>query len=182
MSGFGTDIVALACIVGSAATSGAATFAFLDRGDPVQADCAVEALSVNPNLVVSRIDGAHAIVITGPRMHGHTAHGCQAVVAKEVRVNLEMMRREMEHTRMQLEVVRGQAEEARAAAGMVRLRGREARLLREEALKQAQEAQLEMQEALEKAKEARMEGLAKALEGTEVRVEVVKKGSGGQMD
>jgi hypothetical protein len=182
MSGFGTDIVALACILGSAATSGAVTMAFLDGHPPAHADCAVEAFSVSPNVVVSGGDGVHAIVMATPRVHMRSAHDCRFAVGEEIRVDLEKVRREMDRARIRVEVARAGAEEAREAARIVRIRGNEARLLREEVSKEMEEARAQMEAALESANEARLEALAEALRGTEVRVDVVKKGSGGGME
>jgi hypothetical protein len=183
MSGFGTDIVALACILGSAATSGAVTMAFLEGDPPAQADCAMEALSVSPNVVVSGGHGAHAIVMTTPRIHLQSARDCRLTVGEEVRIDLERARREMERARVRIEVARAGAEEAREAARMIRIQGSEARLLREEVSRQMKEAQALMEATLESANEARLEALAEALKGTEIQVDVVKKrSSGGQMD
>jgi hypothetical protein len=183
MSGFGTDIVALACILGSAATSGAVTMAFLDGNPPAQADCAVEAFTLSPNVVVSGRHGAHAIVMTTPRLHVQSARDCRLTVGEEVRIDLEKARREMERARVRIEVARAGAEEAREAARMIRIEGSEARLLREEVSRQMEEAQAQLEATLESANEARLEALAKALKGTEIQVDVVKKGSsGGQMD
>ena len=77
MSGFGTDILALACIAGSAATSGAVTLAFLDGPDPVQGNCAVEEFTVAPNVVVSGRGSTRAIVLATPRVHVHASHDCR---------------------------------------------------------------------------------------------------------
>jgi hypothetical protein len=182
MSGFGTDIVALACILGSAATSGAVTRAFLDGNPPAQADCAVEAFTVSPNVVVSGGNGAHAIVMTTPRLHMQSVRDCRLSVGEEVRIDLEKARREMEKARVRIEVARAGAEEARESARRIRIQGSEARLLREEVSRQMEEARAQMEATLESANEARLEALAKALKGTEIQVEVVKNGSGGQMD
>jgi len=182
MSGFGTDIVALACILGSAATSGAVTLAFLDGDHPAPPNCAVEAFSVSPNVVVAEGSGAHAIVMATPRVHMRSAHDCRFAVGEEIRVDLENVRREMERARVRIDLARAGAEEARDAARIIRIRGGEARLLREEVSRQMEEAQAEIEAALEKANEARMEALSEALGETEVRVEVVKRGSGGEMD
>jgi len=182
MSGFGTDVVALACIVGSAATSGAATLAFMDRGQADPEPCTVEAFAMAPNVVVSEGRGGHAIVMTAPRVHVHSAHDCRAMVGEEVRLNLEVMRREMERARVRIEVARTEAESARETARVIRIQGREAVLLREEALQQMEKAQAQMEEAMEQAGQARMEAVERALKEAQARMEAVKKGSGGQME
>jgi len=182
MSGFGTDIVALACIVGSAATSGAATLAFLDGDNSSPADCAVETMSVSPNLVVSGIGGHHAVVMATPRVRVESAGDCRQVIGERVRVDLERVRRDMDRARIQIEVARAQAEEARDAVRVIRIQGDEARVLREDAMERVKEAQVEVQEALEKAQEARAEALERARQQLEAQLKEVKKGSGGLMN
>jgi hypothetical protein len=182
MSGFGTDVVALACILGSAATSGAVTWACLDGDGPAKADCAIEAFSVSPNVVVSHGGRGHAIVMTTPRVHLAQAEDCRVRVGEEIRVDMENVRREMERARIRIEAARAGAEEARSAARIIRIQGDEARLLREEVSREMEEAQARMEAVLEEANEARMEAVAEALKEAELRVRVIKKGSGGQMD
>ena len=87
MSGFGTDFLALACILGGSATGGAITM---------------------------------AIVLSTPHLEMHAAHDCQMVVAGEVKLHMEEVRREMEEARGRVEVVRIHMDEARALAEAAR--------------------------------------------------------------
>ncbi len=196
MSGFGTDIVALACIVGSAATSGAATLALQNREGPASADCSVEALMVSPNVVVSRAHGSHAVVLSTPRIRVRGARDCRTVVGEEIRIDMERVRRDVERARVQVEAARVRAGEARVRAEEARVRAAEARervrviRIREDGVRAVEEnvqgqleaAQEEIRAALEQAEKARAEALARAQEQLEVRLKEVKKGSGGQMD
>jgi hypothetical protein len=168
MSGFGTDILALACIAGSAATSGAVTLALFDGHDPAQANCAVEGFALAPNVVVSGRSGARAIVMTTPRVHVHASHDCKAVVSENVRIRMEHMRHEMEEARVRIEVERVGAEEARVRGEILRLQADQARQLMEEARERAVEARGSMEEA--------------HLQEIQLLLEKVEKGSGGQMD
>jgi molecular chaperone DnaK (HSP70) len=189
MSGFGTDIVALACIVGSAATSGAATLALQNREAPASADCSVEALMVSPNVVVSRAHGSHAVVLSTPRIRVRGARDCRTVVGEEIRIDMERVRRDVERAKAQVEEARVRAEGARVRAAEARERVRVIRI-REDGAREAEEnfrgqleaAQEEIQAALEQAQKARAEALDRAQEQLEIRLKEVKKGSGGQMD
>ena len=53
MSWFGTDIVALGCILGGAAVSGAATLAIMDGGGESYVRCGVEAMAMAPRIAIS---------------------------------------------------------------------------------------------------------------------------------
>jgi ATP-dependent protease ClpP protease subunit len=153
MSGFGTDMVALACILGGAATGGAMTMALQAGGEDVRMDCAVETMSVGSQIVVTGDHGARAIVKSTPQMELHQAHDCQLAVAGEVRIHMEEVRREMEEARGRVEVVRIHMDEARTLA--------------EEARASVDEVRLQEFEIL--------------LEKVE-KVEKVEKGRGGRMD
>jgi ATP-dependent protease ClpP protease subunit len=127
MSGFGTDMVALACILGGAATGGAMTMALQAGGEDVRMDCAVEAMSVGSQIVVTGDHGARAIVMSTP-LEMHQARPCQMAVAGEVRIHMEEVRREMEEARGRVEVVRIHMDEARALAEEARASVDEVRL------------------------------------------------------
>ena len=175
MSGFGTDIVALACIVGSAATSGAVTLAFLDGGENVKADCAVEAFTVSPNLIVSGRSGARTVVMRTPQLRLHSAHDCGVVVTEGVQIHMQDVRQEVERVRVRVEVARAEAEAAREGVEIFRVQADEARALIEEARAEMEETRGEMEEG-------RAEDLADHLRETELLLEVVKKVSGVQTD
>jgi len=168
MSGFGTDILALACIAGSAATSGALTLAFMDGPGSAQADCAVEAFSVAPNVVVSGRDGARAVVLATPRVHVHASHDCRRVVSERVRIRMEGMQREMEEARIRVEAARARAEQSRARAEIIRLQGDQVRHLLEEARERTMEAKGELEDA--------------RIQEIQFLLQKAEKGGGGQMD
>jgi len=182
MSGFGTDIVALACIVGSAATSGAATLALQNRDAPASADCRVEALMVSPNVVVSGTHGSRAVVLSAPRIRVQGARDCRTVVGEEVRIDMERMRRDVERARAQVEEARARAEAARERVRVIRIREDGGRAAEENLRGQLEAAQEEIRAALKQAEKARAEALFRAQEQLEVRLEEARKGSGGQMD
>jgi len=168
MSGFGTDILALACIAGSAATSGALTLAFMDGHDPAEQNCAVEAFSVAPNVVVSGRAGARAVVLATPRVHVHASHDCRRVVSEKVRIRMEGMQREMEEARIRIEEARVGAEEARAKGEIMRLQADQVRHLLEEARERAIEAKGELEDA--------------RLQEIQFLLQKAEKGGGGQKD
>jgi hypothetical protein len=168
MSGFLTDILALTCIAGSAATSGAVTLAFLDGQDPVQGNCAVGEFSVAPNVVVSGRAGAHAIVMSTPRVHVHASHDCGAVVSENVRIRMKGIQRDLEEARVRFEVARVGAEEARMQGEMMKMQAEEIRHVMEEARERALEARGNMDEV--------------RLQEIQLLLEKVEKGSGGQLD
>jgi hypothetical protein len=184
MTGFGTDVVALACIVGSATASGVVTLAFMDGEGASQPPCPVEAFSVSPNVVLSHGGEAHAIVMTAPRLRIRSAgaQDCSVAVAKKVRVDMEVMRRQMEEARARMEEARLEAREVREAAREARIREREIRMSKEEALRRVEEARAEVEEALEGAREAQREALLRAQEEAVRRLEAVKKEKGGTLD
>jgi hypothetical protein len=120
MSGLGTDVVALACIVGGAVVSGTATLAM--RADPhrVDAACAVEMVE-SPNVVVALGDSREHIVVA-PRVRLHTSHGCGHAVSEEVQVRVEAARHEMERARERAERTRERVERARERMERARVR------------------------------------------------------------
>ena len=62
MSGFGTDVLAVGCILGSAAASTAATMAWMER-DGVEVPCAVEEI-VRPRVIVTTADRKGTVVVS----------------------------------------------------------------------------------------------------------------------
>ncbi len=114
MSVMGTDVLAVACIVGGAAVSGGATLAALQRAEPV--GCAAEAV-VAPRVTV-RMGGVGQDVVVRPRVvMVHGVHACGAVVVdRDVRVRMDEVRARVEEARARAEGARARAERARARA------------------------------------------------------------------
>jgi len=109
MSGMGTDVMALACILGSAAVGGTVTLAALDRGSDGAAVCVSE-LHEAPVVALSQGGNGQTIVVA-PRVRVHTQHGCEAMVVDvnvdpQVRVRLDEARLRMEEARVRMEEAR----------------------------------------------------------------------------
>lgn len=73
MRGIGSDLLALACIFGSATASGALTLTLLDRanGPDAPEECQVQALrsfAVSPRIVVTRGEGRRSVIVSTPRV------------------------------------------------------------------------------------------------------------------
>ncbi len=96
MSGFGTDVVALTCILCGAAVGGIATFTLMDVQDEVDLRCAVATVEASPRVVVSLGDEKGAIIVR-PRVRVHTSHDCASVRIHEAEVLL--------HERFEIEQV-----------------------------------------------------------------------------
>jgi uncharacterized protein YukE len=120
MSMMGTDVLAVACIVGGAAVSGGATLAALQRTQPPR--CTAEAM-VAPRVML-RMGGYGQDIVVRPRVVAvHRTHGCAAVVVgPDVRVRMDEVRARVEEARARAEEVQARAEEARARAEQVRAR------------------------------------------------------------
>jgi len=99
MSGLGTDVVALACILGGAAVGGVVTLGARDGGaHQHEVLCAVEAQTA-PRVVVA-MGGDEKSIVVAPRVQVHAQHGCEAVLVDErVRVRMDVARMEMERAR-----------------------------------------------------------------------------------
>ena len=141
---FGTDVVALGCIIGSAAVGGAATLAIMDGDRAVQGGCGVEAMAVSPRIAVSHSRGSHSVVVT-PDVRIHSVrdcdHGKATVIElqvedqlRELDVHLEQMDRALE---LQMEAFESQLE-AQLEQGI------EARLQAEEAMRQLENAHVKV--------------------------------------
>jgi len=87
MSGFGTDVVALACILCGGAVGGAATFALMDVQDEVGFRCAVATVEEAPRVVLS-LGGEEGAIIVRPRVRVHTSHDCASVRIHEAGVQI----------------------------------------------------------------------------------------------
>ena len=95
MSWFGTDVMALACIVGGATVSGATTLAMRAHDGHRQIDCAVEARAVSPSVVVSGHGDARTIIVA-PDVRIHSRKKCGAEVGEMVEIHLDQHVRHLE--------------------------------------------------------------------------------------
>lgn len=186
MTALGTDLVAWACIVGSAAASGGLTLAFLgDTGPQTPIECEVEVQSEGQHLVVS--NHGRAVVMRVPNVTTRLNQKCGSVLsghvllhdgvdAEEIRLHVEDLRREVEGARLHVEIGRVEAEAlSREMGRAVRMQRRRGGAFPEDARERMQEAQAQMEAALERVTEAE----AEASEGLrEVKVIVKKAGSG----
>jgi hypothetical protein len=152
MKRFGTDLVSLASIFGGAVVGIAVTAAFLGGAEPGQARCGVRATPTSPQIVVTRGEGSHAIVMSAPDVRVHTEYDCVTDVDAEVTVHLEEVRHELEETRVHLEMQR--LEMLEAAGMIVRI----------------------------KETGAELDDTGAQLDEVRVIMEKVEKGSGGQME
>jgi hypothetical protein len=154
MTWLGTDLVALGCILGSAAAGGAATFAIMDGADRHAHRCEVEARTVSPRIAISHGGTAHAIVVR-PDVRVRSIQGCVAdaneVVEVHMDTHLEQLDAQMEQLDRVLEVQLEQMESQIEAS-----------------VQQEMEAQLQLKEAARRMEEAR----------ARVRVKIEKAGSG----
>jgi len=137
MSGLGTDMVAVACILGGAAASGAVTARALDGGGEqlnIEPGCAVEALHVGPRMVVVTGGSERVVVAPSPdvRWRGEAVGGgegaCAVVVDPRVKIRVrqadERMQRAQEH--MQLAQERMQRAQERIQRARERAEGAQA--------------------------------------------------------
>ncbi len=137
MSWFGSDIVAIGCILGGAAVGGAATLAVMDGGDHVHRRCGIERTAVAPTIAVAGHDGAHAIVVS-PDVRVHSIRDCGSSVHDVVEIHMD---NQLRHLDAQLEHLDHVLE--------IEFEGLEAQIEAEvEAELQALEAELESLEAI----------------------------------
>jgi hypothetical protein len=126
MNALGTDVLALACILGGAAVSGGATLAALDRSG--SAECRLVEAS-GPRMIV-RVGADDREVVVVPRVHVRGAEGCAPVVVEgsmRVDVDVDAIRTRVEEARARAEIARERAllareraEQARVRAGSIR--------------------------------------------------------------
>ena len=95
MSWFGTDVMALACIVGGATVGGAATLAMRASDGHRHVDCAVEARAVSPRVVVTGQGDARTIVIA-PDVRVRSRKKCGTEVEEIVEIHLDRHLRQLE--------------------------------------------------------------------------------------
>ena len=139
MSGFGTDVVALACILCGGAVGGAATFALMDVRDEVDVRCAIATVEESPRVVVA-FGGDEGAIMVRPRVRVHTSHDCASVqiheagvliheevmlsqaieLEEQIQLSLEMVEEEMERVQVHIERIELEAVEE----GMERLKKR----------------------------------------------------------
>jgi len=106
MSWFGTDLVAVACILGGASMSGAATLALLGSDYSTHSACAVEAGVDTHRIVITGSSGARSVVVT-PRVNVRSqgsAEGCEADIGMEsVMIHLDDQLRHLDDLDLHLE-------------------------------------------------------------------------------
>ena len=130
MNRLGTDVVALAAILGSGALGGAVTLAALARAEqPAMVDCAAASVVTAPRIVVGSGHSAHAIVVA-PRVHVRTGAHCAGVVMvnEMIQEDLDRALADLEKSRVKLESVYGQDFEQRLSEEMAKLEKELARL------------------------------------------------------
>jgi hypothetical protein len=133
MSGLGTDVLALACIAGSAGVSGAATLAMLrgDAPEPERMSCVVEAMPVTPTVIVTGRNERGATVVVSPDVRFRSFEACAVSARMErmgpiarmdrvERIRTRSLRHEMRRARADIERARADVERARARADRMR--------------------------------------------------------------
>ena len=111
MIGFGTDLVALGCILGGAAVGGAATLAMTVGGGHADARCAVEAFAVIPGIAISHGREARTIVVT-PKVLVHLDNHFEQFDTQSDQLD-QALELQMQQLEFQLEATLGQEMEAR---------------------------------------------------------------------
>ena len=113
MSWFGTDLVALGCILGGAAVGGAATVAMLDGGAHPDMGCGVEAIAVSPTIAIAHGGHSRAIVVT-PDIRVGSLGDCAGATHGLVEIHLDRQMEELdahlEHLDHALEIRLGELE------------------------------------------------------------------------
>jgi len=109
---FGTDLVALGCILGGAAVGGAATLAMTVGGGHADARCAVEArMAVSPRIAISNRGRARAILVT-PDVRVHLDNHFEQLDTQLDQLD-QALELQMQQLEFQLEATLGQEMEAR---------------------------------------------------------------------
>ncbi len=142
MRGLGTDVLAVACIVGGAAVGGGATLAALRDGAPQR--CETQTIAI-PRVAV-RVGGGRDVVVRPRVVRVEHGHGCATVVVgedvnvrlDEARARVEVARMRVERAREQVDAVRVRADEARQRADEMRARADAMRQVIEETRLQAE--------------------------------------------
>jgi len=150
MSWFGTDIVAVGCILGGAAVGGAVTAAFMDGGEHADIGCGMEAVAVSPQIAISHRGDAGAIVVM-PDVRVRAIRDCVRGVEGVVEIHME---NHLQHLDAQLEHLDQTLE--------IELRQMERQL--EAELGQEMEARMKFEEAMRHMEEARVRVVVEKLE------------------
>lgn len=137
MNRIGTDVVALAAILGSGAVGGAVTLAALERGhEPAVADCVAASVMSAPRIVVethARHGDEAKTIVVAPRLRVRATGRCGVVVVDEMaQVELDRALAELDESRAKLEQVYQKDLERRLNEEMARL-GKELARLGDEA-------------------------------------------------
>jgi hypothetical protein len=158
MSWFGTDLVAISCILGGAAVGGAATLALHQGGHHVDMGCGVEALAVSPRIAISHGGNAHAIVVA-PKVRVHSSGDCGAHTTEVIDIHMD---RHMENLDVQLEQLDLQMEKLDAA---LEIQMEEFEQQLEAGLEQEIEAKIQLEQALRQIEQAQIQVTVRKHEG-----------------
>ena len=150
MSLFGTDMVALGCILGGAAVGGVATLAMTNVGGHADARCAVETMAVSPRIAISH-GGDTGAILVAPKVRVRAVRDCMTEVDGVVEIHmenhLEDLNLHMGHLDVQLDHLDRALEmelhqlESQLEAEMGQM---EARIHFEEAMRQLEEARVKV--------------------------------------
>ena len=151
MTWFGTDIVALGCILGGAAVGGTVTAAMFDGGDHAEARCGVEAFAVRPNISISHRGEGRAVIVT-PDVRVHAVRDCVSGVEGVVEIHMENHLQQLDAQLEQLD-----------RALEIQLHELELQLESEVGLEM--EARVKFEEAMRQMEEARVRVVIKKNEG-----------------
>ncbi|MCJ7628216.1 MAG: hypothetical protein MUO50_07485 [Longimicrobiales bacterium] len=129
MTWFGTDLVALGCILGGAAVGGTVTAAMINGGEHADTRCAVEAFGVSPTITISHRGEARAIVVT-PDVRVRGMPNCVQGLDGRMEIELRQLERRMEaevgqqmEARLQFEDAMRQMKEAQVNVVVKRAEG-----------------------------------------------------------
>ena len=131
MTGLGTDLLALSCILFGTVTSGSLTLALIDGQEQETANCAVRTASVVPGIVVTGSRNGGTVLMTRPDVAVELGD-CETVVRSVVTVDVDEIRRSVERVRVNVERAQTEVEEARVRVEEARAEVEESRA-REEA-------------------------------------------------
>ncbi len=161
MTWFGTDVMALGCIAGSALVGGAATAAALHRGHDARVDCALEASALAPRIAIAHGGRAHTVVVAPTarvRYHRNCADAMDGAVEVHVGNHLVDLDAQLEKLDQALEI---------------QMDGLESQI-------EAQiEAQLKAQGEQQVGAEAQLREAVRQMERAQARVKVVVGRAGG---
>lgn len=193
MSGLGTDMVAVACILGGAAVSGTVTARALDGGGEqpsLEPGCAVEALHVGPRMVVVTGGSERVVVAPAPevRWRGEAVAGdqgaCAVVVDPRVKIRVQqsnegMQRAQERAQRAQERMQRAQERMQRAQERIQRARERADGVQSVELDRVRAELEARLDEL--RGSEAGLDGLDLTLEGLHLNLDGLGESLGQQI-